>query len=230
VRPLVFGLIVVVVVGIVRAFDLWSYMSLDGLRTLAHAHGPYGPLLFAAILATGILMRVPMIGTMLIAAGAVLFGAVPALMYGWVGAVVGTTGTFLVVRYFLHDYVLRLLTGRVRRLHEIDERLARHGFWTVLGLRLILGLAPVLNWGLGVTRVRFVHYVAGTALGIVPNVALAVVFADAIANRQPGSGTSPIWIVLGMLIVGGVVSAIVGRRLLGAKTGELPSPLDRPPV
>src|SRR5262249_56275210 len=38
---------------------------------------------------------------------------------------------------------------------------------------------------------------AATALGIVPNLAVAVFFADIIANRLPGSGTLLPWVVVG---------------------------------
>jgi uncharacterized membrane protein YdjX (TVP38/TMEM64 family) len=92
-----------------------------------------------------------------------------------------------------------------------------------LALRLVLGLAPLLNWGLGLTGVRVRHYVAGTALGIVPNIVIAVVFADAIATRLPGSGAASPWLAVGgVLVVAAVVTASVRRRL-GAKRAAPPA-------
>jgi uncharacterized membrane protein YdjX (TVP38/TMEM64 family) len=70
-------------------------------------------------------------------------------------------------------------------MHALDERLERHGFATVPTRRLLVFLAPPLNWALGATRVRARHYVAGTALGAVPGIATAVLFADSIAARAP---------------------------------------------
>jgi len=218
VRPLLFGLVIAGVVWAYWRLDLPRHMSVEGMRALVDAHAPYGPLVFMAMVVAGILTRMPMMGTLLIAMGAVLFGRLPAFAYGWVAALVGTTATFLLVRYVARDYAQRALHGFSARLRALDERLARNGFWTVFALRLVLGLAPLLNWGLGLTGVRLSHYVGGTALGVVPNIAIAVIFAEAIANRLPGSGVPSGSVMLGVvLVVAAVATASVARRLLGRK-------------
>jgi uncharacterized membrane protein YdjX (TVP38/TMEM64 family) len=129
-------------------------------------------------------------GTVLIAVGAVVFGRLPALAYGWLAGLVGTTAIFLLVRSVARDYVQRTLDARTERLRALDERVTRNGFRTVLVLRLVFGLAPMLNWGLGLTGVRLPHYLAATALGIVPNLTVAVFFADTIVGGLPGSTPS----------------------------------------
>jgi uncharacterized membrane protein YdjX (TVP38/TMEM64 family) len=114
------------------------------------------------------------------------------------------------------DYVQRTLDARSGRLRALDERITRHGFGTVLVLRLVFGLAPMLNWGLGLTGVRLPPYFAATALGIVPNLALAVFLADAIVGRLPGSGTPSRWVVVGGTVVAVVIAiAGIGRYLRG---------------
>jgi len=192
-----------------------GHLGVAGMRALVEAHAPYGPLVLMTMIVAGLFTRVPMMGTLLIAMGAVLFGSLPAFAYGWFAALVGTTGTFLFVRYIARDYLERALRGFPTRLRMSDERLARNGFRTVLALRLVLGLAPLLNWGLGLTGVGIGPYVAGTALGIVPNIAIAVVFADVIANRPTGIGSSPA-ILLGPLLLIAVAAMIhLARRLIG---------------
>ena len=189
-RPLVVGIILTVLV-----WSSWRLapekLTLDTMRSLVNAHAPYGSLVFMVMVVIGIFSRVPMAGTLLIAAGSVLLGGFEAFAYGWAAALVGTTGTFLVVRYVVRDYLQQAVYGFSIRLRRLDERLIRNGFRVVFALRLVLGLAPVLNWGLGVTSVQTRHYVAGTALGILPNIAVAVLFADAIANRR--SGGAALW-------------------------------------
>jgi protein-S-isoprenylcysteine O-methyltransferase Ste14/uncharacterized membrane protein YdjX (TVP38/TMEM64 family) len=167
------------------------------MRELVDAHAPYGPLLFMAIVIAGLFTRVPMMGTVLVAVGAALFGGLAAFAYGWLAALVGTTAIVVLVRSVARDYAKRMLDGRPGRLRALDERITRNGFGTVLVLRLIFGMAPMLNWGLGLTGVHLLHCFAATALGIVPNLAVAVFFADTIANRLPGSGTLLPWVVVG---------------------------------
>jgi uncharacterized membrane protein YdjX (TVP38/TMEM64 family) len=222
-NPYVQSLLRPLVLGLVLAGLVWTswrlvpgHMSIEGMRTLVDSHAPYGPLVFMAMVVAGILTRVPMMGTLLIAMGAVLFGRLPAFACGWVASLVGTTATFVLVRYVARDYLQRALYAFSARLRGLDDRLARNGFWTVFALRLVLGLAPLLNWGLGLTGVRLWHYVAGTALGVVPNIAIAVIFADAIANRLPGGGVPSGRVTLGVVLVVAVIAtASVARRLVG---------------
>jgi protein-S-isoprenylcysteine O-methyltransferase Ste14/uncharacterized membrane protein YdjX (TVP38/TMEM64 family) len=196
-RPLLFGLVLVGIAWAAWRFDVVRYMSVAGMRELVDAQAPYGPLLFMAIVVAGLFTRVPMMGTMLVAVGAVLFGGLAAFAYGWLATLVGTTTIFVLVRSVARDYAKRTLDARSGRLRALDERITRNGFGTVLVLRLVFGMAPMLNWGLGLTGVRLLHCFAATALGIVPNLAVAVFFADTIANRLPGSGTLLPWIVVG---------------------------------
>jgi uncharacterized membrane protein YdjX (TVP38/TMEM64 family) len=191
-----------------------DHMSIEGMRALLGPDARYGPLVFMAMVVAGIFTRVPMAGTLVIATGAVLLGTFHAFAYGWVAALIGTTSTFLLVRYVARDSVQHVLYGFSPRLRALDDRLTRNGFWTVCGLRLVLGLAPLLNWGLGVTGVRTRDYIAGTALGLVPNIAVVVFFADAIANRRPSSGIVPVSVALGAaLVIVPAATAHVARRL-----------------
>jgi uncharacterized membrane protein YdjX (TVP38/TMEM64 family) len=205
-----------------RALDLAQHASVQGLRALVEAHAPYGPLVFIGVCILGVFLHMPEI--VLVAAGGILFEASRAFAYAWIATVVGATATFLLVRYVARDSFQRVLVGRFARLRTLDDRLATHGFVTVLALRLVLFMAPPLNWALGATRVRLGHYVAGTALGVVPGIATAVFFAESIASRGPeeelvGGGT----LLAGLLIVGFLATAaIVSRRLLGRAPGAPP--------
>jgi len=216
-RPLLLGLVLAGIVWAAWQFDLPRYMSVAGMRALVDAQAPYGPLVFMAIVVAGLFTRVPMMGTVLVAVGAVLFGRLPALAYGWFAALVGTTAIFLLVRSVARDYVQRTLDARSERLRALDERITRNGFGTVLVLRLVLGLAPMLNWGLGLTGVRPEHYFAATALGIVPNLAIAVFFADAIVSRLPGIPSQRVVFGGMLVVVAAIATAVVARRLRGRK-------------
>lgn len=214
-RPLLLVLLLAGLVWAARTLDLAQHASLQGMRALVDSWAPYGPLVFIGICILGIFLHMPEIPFM--AVGGLLFDGLAAFAYGWIAAVVGTTATFLLVRYFARDAFQRSLARRFARLQALDERLARNGFATVLVLRLVLFLAPPLNWALGATRVGTQQYVAGTAVGVVPGIATVVYFAESIASREPGAPIlTPGVVVAALLLVAFLVTAAVaGRRLLG---------------
>ena len=209
-RPLVFVVLVAVLVWASTSADVARHVSRDGMQALLASAGPYGPLLFMAVCVAGVFMHFPEV--VLVALGGVALGAPKAFVYGWIACLIGATATFLVVRYLGRDWVQRGLATRFPRLRALDDRLEQHGFRTVLVLRLLLFMAPPLNWALGATRVRLPHYVAGTALGTLPGMATTAYFADVIASRPHGA-LGPA--LLAVVVIGLVATArVVSRRLL----------------
>ena len=82
-------------------------------------------------------------------------------------------------------------------------------------LRLLLCMAPLLNWGLGATRVRWRDYVVGTALGVTPGIGLGVYLGDAVTDVGSWGGlVTPGVIVPGVLMTAIIVGgAVLGRRI-----------------
>jgi uncharacterized membrane protein YdjX (TVP38/TMEM64 family) len=214
------GLLVLVVVGAgwtARELDVARYLQRDGMRHLLETYDPYGPLLFVGLCAAGVCLRLP--GIVLVWLGGVVFGVGRGFVYGWAGCLVGAAATFLLVRHLARDPVQRLVTDRFGRLRALDERLARHGVSTVLALRLALFMAPTLNWTLGATRVRFRHYLAGTAVGVMPAVGVTAYLADASASH---GSVAPATVAAVALCVAAwlATAAAVGRRLLGGRASR----------
>ena len=177
---------VAIVGGLIWAFTsfgLSEYVSLEKVRPMVESMGPYGPLAFVGLCIAGVLLHMPEI--VLIAIGGLVFGGLKGFVLGWAGSVAGSTASFLVARYFLRDAFRHTITSKSRRLMSLDERLERHGFLTVLALRLVLFMAPPLNWAIGVTRVRFRDYFLGSAIGVIPCTAVTSYAAESVA--QAGS-------------------------------------------
>jgi uncharacterized membrane protein YdjX (TVP38/TMEM64 family) len=196
-----------------HALGLSRYTTLAGMRALVEASGAWGPAAFVAVSVGGVLFHLPEL--VFVALGGVLFGPARGIVYGWTACMLGASASFLLARYLLRDVVQRSLEGRARWLGRLDERLARRGFSTVLALRVLLCMAPPLNWALGLTRVRFGHYLAASALGVLPGVGLAVYSADRVAQAGAASGglapATLVPILAAAAILGG--AAALGRRL-----------------
>ncbi len=210
------GLLVLLLVAVVfgaRMLGLDQLLSLEGMRTWVDSWGRFGPVAFIGICILGIVLYLP--ESLLLTFGGALFGGWHAFAYGWIATVIGTTATFLIARYLARDYVQRTFIERRDWFRRFDERFSRHGFFWVFFLRTVLGLAPPLNWAVGATSVSFPNYAAGTALGVIPNVAVFVYFGGSIAVAiEQGDWLTPQVLVpaglVGMFVAVGV---LMGRRL-----------------
>ncbi len=220
-RPVLLVALGAALVWVYRTLEPSERLTVDGMRSLVQAWEPWGPAVFIAVCVAGLFLHLPEV--VFVALGGLLFGRLYGFLYGWVGVVLGASGTFLVARYFLRDAVQRSLDARFPRLRALDERLAQNGFRTMLVLRMLLFAAPPLNWAVGASRVRFAHYLAGTALGILPGLTLAVWFAErfAAASKHGGSLADlalPAAILLALLVAG----ALAARRFAGPAGGSSP--------
>lgn len=120
----------------------------------------------------------------MIAIGALIFGGIEGFFYGWAGSLIGSTCTFLFVRYFMKDVFQNSVANRVSYFRNIDGFLAEKGFRTVAILRIALFMAPPLNWAIAVTRITFPRYFAGSMLGIIPGVAITCYSAESIVQMK----------------------------------------------
>jgi uncharacterized membrane protein YdjX (TVP38/TMEM64 family) len=133
--------------------------------------GAWGPLAFIAGYSIAPVIFAPAF-LLTIAAGAI-FGFVKGVIYVMIGATIGATLAFLTGRYLARQFVEGLLT-RDRRLLLIDRAVERHGFRLVALLRMSPAVPFVLlNYALGLSRVRLVDYVAAS-IGMLPVVAMYV--------------------------------------------------------
>ena len=214
IRPATVLLVVVAAVWFNQSFDLsWSGVVAE-TRALVEPLGAWGPPAFIGICIFAALVHAPEI--VVIALGGILFGKVGGFFYGWIGGVAGGAVCFTLARYLFRDAVRASLIDRFDFLGRLDSRLERHGFLTILMLRLVLFLAPPMNWAIGTTRVRFLHYVAGSIVGVIPGVAVTVIFADAVTGAESvWDLLAPEVVIPAALLLGFLLgSALVARRLL----------------
>jgi uncharacterized membrane protein YdjX (TVP38/TMEM64 family) len=115
-----------------------------------------------AIYAVGVCLLLP--GTLLTGLGAAIFGAYWGFLYVWVGAMIGASAAFFIGRTLGRDFAASLIGNKLKKY---DDAIERNGFATVLYLRLVYFPFTPMNFGMGLTKVRFWDYFAGTGLGII---------------------------------------------------------------
>ena len=165
-RPLIKALVllafIVASVLIVRFTPVKSYLTREALGQVLESAGYWAPLLFILVYTAGICLFVP--GTLLTALGAAIFGAYMGFLYVWVGAMLGASAAFWIGRTLGREFAASLIGDKLKKY---DDAIERNGFATVLYLRLIYFPFTPMNFGMGLTRVRFRDYVFGTGLGII---------------------------------------------------------------
>ena len=181
-RLLVGLCIIAITAFLYRQFDFRRLMGMEEIRLWVGMFGPLGPLAFIFVCIISVILHLPEI--IMIAIGALLFGGIEGFFYGWAGALIGSTCTFLFVRYFLQDVFQNSVAHRFSYFRNMDGFLTEKGFQTVLILRIALFMAPPLNWAIAVTRITFPRYFAGSMLGIIPGVAITCYAAESIVQME----------------------------------------------
>lgn len=160
-----------------RSTEVGRYLSKDAVRGLVLSFGALGPAVHILLYAASVTAFVP--ATVMSIAGAIAFGKVTGAAYNLVGAVLGAASSFLVGRYLGRDLAARLIKGR---LQELDAAAERNGFSVIFYLRLAYFPFVPLNYGAGLTRIRFRDFFWGTALGIIPGTFIFTYFLDEVTN------------------------------------------------
>ncbi|MEM7415359.1 MAG: DUF547 domain-containing protein [Gemmatimonadota bacterium] len=136
------------------------------------------PLLYIAIYATATALAMP--GSILTLAGGAIFGVVQGTLYTTIAANIGANAAFGVARFLGRGGVERLAGDR---LQALDRATTNHGFQGLLTLRLIPAVPfNALNFGSGLTSIRWSTYALATAIGIFPGTVVYTMFADALLS------------------------------------------------
>jgi uncharacterized membrane protein YdjX (TVP38/TMEM64 family) len=166
-----------VVALVVRYGTEWgASLSTAKVRDLVQHAGAAGVLLFLVAFAIGELLHVP--GLVFVAAAVLTWGRVAGGAIAYAGALVSVSVSFAVVRGIGGKALAEVdwKAGRWRWVGKLMDQLERRPIATVTLLRLLLLIAPALNYALALSPVRFADYLIGSALGLALPVALAAVF------------------------------------------------------
>jgi uncharacterized membrane protein YdjX (TVP38/TMEM64 family) len=155
------GFLVAAVI-MVRFTPLRNYLSVAELERFLQLAGFWAPLVFVILYTIGVCLFVP--GTLLTGLGAAIFGAYWGFVYVWFGAMAGASLAFWIGRTLGREFAAALIGDRLKKY---DDAIERNGFATVLYLRLVYFPFTPMNFGMGLTRVRFWDYFFGTGLGII---------------------------------------------------------------
>ncbi len=182
--------------------------------------GFMAPLIFIPTFIIGTTLFVPT-AILTLAAGA-LFGAPFGFAVALISSLVGASAGFLSGRYLSRGWLLKKIAVS-EKFTALDHAIAERGWKLVILLRLS-AICPfvLLNYGLGLSKISFKHYLMASFIGSIPGT-LLYAHLGSLAGKfvfEPGHlhKTSVEWVFLGigfaMTLALGAYSAWIVNKIL----------------
>jgi uncharacterized membrane protein YdjX (TVP38/TMEM64 family) len=193
-------------------------LDLGRLESVAVSAGILGPLVYMAIYTLATTLFVP--GAIFGIVGGVLFGPVWGTVWNLLAATAGAALSFLIARYLAADWVARKSGGLLQRLIAGVEAEG----WRFVAVARLVPFVPfnLLNYALGLTRIRFDQYVLASLICMVPGAAaytwLGFAGKEAIAGEA--SAIRYALLALGLLAILAFLPRFF-RRLRGGRIAKL---------
>ncbi len=172
----------------------FSQVTLEAFKNKINSLGIWGPIAYIIFYLLRPLVLFP--AAILSASSGVIWG-LKGLIYLLIAANISANAEFFIARYFARQAMERLIKGKISNL---DERIERHGFLTVLLVRLIPNVAwDIQNLALGITNVKFRDFFFATLIGIIPGSFALVYFGASVINVL----TNPknFWMIIAAILI-----------------------------
>jgi uncharacterized membrane protein YdjX (TVP38/TMEM64 family) len=180
------GLAAFVAAVILLPVNEWLLALVERIRAM----GPVGAAVFVAAYVAATVLLLP--GSILTLGAGFAYGPVYGTLLVMLASNLGASSSFLLGRTVLRERVARRIAGDAR-FSAVDAAVGAQGFRVVLLLRLS-PLFPfnLLNYALGLTRVRLRDYVLASIPGMFPGTLLYVYLGSLVTSvSQLTSGQRP---------------------------------------
>ena len=207
------SILLLLVAGIAAAIIYRDQFDANALENWVKDAGSAGPIVFMLIYAIGTVFFLP--GAVLTLAGGALFGPVFGTFYNLTAATIGAIISFLAARYLAHDWVEKKTGGRMKQLKQGVEG---EGWKFVAFVRLV-PLFPfnVLNYALGLTKIKFSHYSISTFIFMLPG-AIAYTYLGYVGREAVAGGDGliqKVMLALALLAIVGFLPSLISRLRRG---------------
>ena len=188
VKPMLIKLVVIglVLFGLTKLLPIgdWMKSATDWIDSL----GVWGPIAFIGIYAIAAVFFIP--GSALTLAAGTLFGVVWGSIYVSVASTTGAVLAFLVGRHLARKKIEKRIEGN-ERFAAIDSAVAKEG-WKIVGLTRLSPVFPftLLNYAYGITKVKFIHYLLASWIGMMPGTILYVYIGS--LGKAASEGKTPL--------------------------------------
>ncbi len=196
----------------IRITPLGEVFSRPGLSDLLERlrGSMSAPVIFVLLYIGATALALP--GSILTIAGGAVFGFWGGALLNSIGANVGASAAFLLARSLGREGVERIGGKRLAGLNRATQE---RGFVGLFVLRLV-PLVPfnALNFGAGLTAMRWRDYALATVIGILPGTLVYTFFADALVRGSADASRDAyvrLWIAAGLLLLLSAIPLIVRK-------------------
>jgi uncharacterized membrane protein YdjX (TVP38/TMEM64 family) len=178
----------------------------ERVRATLVALGGWGYLAF--VVAYALLQPFGVPGTVFILVAPLIWPWPVAFAVSMAGTMAASLVGFSFARFVARDWIAARIPARFRRY---DEALATRAFRTVVVLRLVFWMPPLLHAFFGVSRVRFSTHALGSLVGYILPLLLVSYFGQALFDglRRVPVGA---WLGLGAALLVGALGVWAHRR------------------
>lgn len=210
-----FLVLVFIVAGITLVITYRDQLDASAIQNWIEDAGNAAPLLFMLVYIVGTVFFFP--GAILTLLGGALFGPVLGTLYNLTAATIGSMLSFLVARYLASSWVEKKTGGRLKQLLNGVENEG----WRFVAFTRLVPLFPfnLLNYGLGLTKIKFTHYSIATYIFMLPG-AIAYTYLGYIGKEAATGGEGLIQKIMLAFALLGLVAFL--PRLIGSmRKGDL---------
>lgn len=171
-RLVLLAALLATLVCVARMTGFSECLTTDNLEPAVQKAGVWGIVLYFACFSAALLVHVP--GLVFVAAGTLAYGWLVGMPLSYIGAMLAVSVNFLFARIVGGRALGEIQHPRVKRiLAGLDARPIR----TVVILRMVFLMTPLINYALAFSNVRFRDYLIGSAIGLVlPILAVSLFF------------------------------------------------------
>ncbi|MCX7922735.1 MAG: TVP38/TMEM64 family protein [Clostridia bacterium] len=212
IKIIVITLMLSVIIFVLFKTNIITGINLNAIGEFINSYGNYGAFIFIFIFAARTLLVIFPFSVMLIVGGNI-FGPAYGFLFSMISIFISSNIAFFISKYLGKESIQKLLKGKGEKL---DLKIEEHGFKIIFLMRIsCLFPFDILNFALGLTKVRYKDFILGTILGIIPETFSLTYLGDNLKNPF-----SKNFIISILLVLITVAIPIVFNRIKNKKNSE----------
>ena len=174
--------------------------------------GPVGYLGFILIYIVSTVMMLP--GSPLTFTAGALFGFWKGLIFVSIGSTLGASCAFMVSRYLIRKSIEKRVLKN-KKFQSIDNEIDEQG-WKIVILARLSPIIPffLLNYALGITKIRFIHFIFASWVGMIPGTTVYVLMGTMGGAFINGKKSSFEWVLLGIGLIATILVTLLISKIV----------------